>query len=184
MLLVNFLEALPLPRLFVATLVCGVIVGAVVIVSVRLALRALGGGATQVLPIQGSLITGLTTMFALMVAFSAAGIWRDDVQARAVVQRQANALENVVALSSYLPDALREEVRNEILHIGQRVVENDWPAMKRRVGPNEPLLDRSGISPVATLIASVSSQEQPQARHQMCCSARLSSYAVRDCTAK
>jgi hypothetical protein len=91
-----------------------------------------------------------------MVAFSAAGIWSDDVQARGAVQREANALENVVALSSYLPDALREEVRNEILHIGQRVVENDWPAMKRRVGPNEPLLDRSGISPVATLIAAVS----------------------------
>jgi hypothetical protein len=156
MLLVDFLEALPLPLLFVATLVCGVVVGAVVLVSVRLALRASGGGATQVLPIQASLITGLTTMFALMVAFSAAGIWSDDVQARAVVQREANAMENIAALANYLPDALREEVRNEILHLGQRVVENDWPAMKRRVRPNEPLLDRSEISPVAILIASLS----------------------------
>jgi hypothetical protein len=156
MLLVDFLQELPLPQLFVATLGCGVVVGAVVLVSVQLALRALGGGAAQVLPVQGSLITGLTTMFALMVAFSAAGIWSDDFQARAVVQREANALENIVALANYLPDALREEIQNQILRIGKNVVDNDWPAMKRRVGPNEPLLDRSEISPAAILIASVS----------------------------
>jgi hypothetical protein len=146
----------PLPQLFVATLACGVVVGAVVLTSVRLALRALGGGAAQVLPVQGSLITGLTTLFALMVAFSAAGIWSDDVQARVVVQREANALENIVALASYLPDASREEVRTEILRIAHLVVDKDWPAMKRRVGLNEPLFDRSEISPVAILIASLS----------------------------
>jgi len=59
MLLVDFLQELPLPQLFVATLGCGVVVGAVVLVSVQLALRALGGGAAQVLPVQGSLITGV-----------------------------------------------------------------------------------------------------------------------------
>ena len=156
MLLVDILQDFPLPKLFAATLGCGVVVGAVVLISVRLALRALGGAAAQVLPIQGSLITGLTTMFALMVAFSAAGIWSDDVQARAVVQREANALENIAALASYLPDASREEVLTEVLRIGRVVIDKDWPAMKRRVGPNEPLLDRAEVSPVAILIASLS----------------------------
>jgi hypothetical protein len=90
-----------------------------------------------------------------MVAFSAAGIWNDAIQARAAVQWEANAYENIVALASNLPDALREEVRKEILAAGQRVVGNDWPAMKRRVGPNEVLLERSN-SPIVRLMVRIS----------------------------
>ncbi|HEX5862657.1 MAG TPA: hypothetical protein VF014_00020 [Casimicrobiaceae bacterium] len=157
MLLLDFLQYLPLAELFAATVFCGVIVGAVVLVSVRLTLRALKVDPKQVLPIRESLIGGLTGMFAIMVAFSAAGIWSDDIRAREAVQREANALENIVALASYLPEKLREEVRNQILLVGRRIIQEDWPAMQRRTGPNEPLFERLDTSPIVNLIDRLSS---------------------------
>ncbi|MGA7427701.1 MAG: hypothetical protein WBX07_14050 [Rhodoplanes sp.] len=157
MLLLDFLQYLPLAELFAATVFCGVIVGAVVLVSVRLTLRALKVDPKQALPIRESLIGGLTGMFAIMLAFSAAGIWSDDIRAREAVQREANALENIVALSSYLPEQLRGEVRNQILVFGRHTIEEDWPAMQRRAGLNEPLFERSGRSPIVRLIDQLSS---------------------------
>jgi hypothetical protein len=129
----------------------------VVLVSVRLTLRALKVDPKQALPIRESLIGGLTGMFAIMLAFSAAGIWSDDIRAREAVQREANALENIVALASYLPEQLREEVRNQILVFGRRTIEEDWPAMQRRAGLNEPLFERLDSSPIVRLIDQLSS---------------------------
>lgn len=157
MLLLDFLQYLPLAELFAATIFCGAIVGAIVLFFVRLTLRALKVDRKQALPIRESLIGGLTGMFAIMLAFSAAGIWTDDIRAREAVQREANALENIVALASYLPDQLREEVRNKILVFGRRTIEKDWPAMQRRAGFNEPLFERLGRSPIVGLIDQLSS---------------------------
>ena len=81
-------------------------------------------------------------MFALMVAFSAAGIWSDAIQARGAVQREANSIENVVAIASSFPDEFREEVRREILLYARRTVQRDWPAMRRRAEVSETLFDR------------------------------------------
>jgi hypothetical protein len=155
--LLNFLELLPLPELFIACLVCGALVLVIVLVGVWLALRAGGTGRTHVLFLRDSLISGLSTIFALMVAFSAAGIWSDAIQARGAVQREANAIENIVALSSSFPDALREEVHVEILRYAQRVLDSDWPAMRRRASINEALYDRSN-SPLVALVTRISSE--------------------------
>lgn len=157
MLLLDFLQYLPLAELFAATIFCGAVVGAIVLFVVRLTLRALKVDRKQALPIRESLIGGLTGMFAIMLAFSAAGIWTDDIRAREAVQREANALENIVALASYLPEQLREEVRNKILVFGRRTIEKDWPAMQRRAGFNEPLFERLGRSPIVGLIDQLSS---------------------------
>ena len=89
-------------------------------------------------------------MFALMVAFSAAGIWSDAIQARGAVQREANSIENVVAIASSFPDEFREEVRREILLYARRTVQRDWPAMRRRAGVDETLFERSN-SPLVAL---------------------------------
>jgi hypothetical protein len=155
MFLLDLLQSLPPPQLFLATLACGVIVGAVVLMVVRFTVSALRVKPNQVFTLRDALITGVSNIFALMVAFSAAGIWNDAIQARAAVQREANAYENIVALASNLPDALRDEVRSEILLVGRRAVESDWPAMKRRVGPNDALLERMN-GPVVKLMARIS----------------------------
>ncbi len=83
------------------------------------------------------MISSLSAIFALMVAFSASGIWNDALQARAAVQREANAIENVTALASHYPEELRDEVHIAMLRYGRRVIENDWPAMQHRAGVND-----------------------------------------------
>lgn len=157
MLLLDYLQYLPLAELFAATVFCGAAVGAIVLFTIRLTLRALKVDRKQALPIRESLIGGLTGMFAIMLAFSAAGIWTDDIRAREAVQREANALENIAALASYLPEQLRDEVRNQILVFGQRTIDKDWPAMQQRATLNEQLFERLGRSPIVGLIDQLSS---------------------------
>jgi hypothetical protein len=96
MILLDFLESLPLLQLFLLTIICGLALGALVLVGVRGTVRLLRIGRTRPLPIRDALISSLSAMFALMVAFSAAGIWSDAIQARGAVQREANSIENIV----------------------------------------------------------------------------------------
>ena len=157
MTLLDFLEFLPLPRLFLVTIICGLAAGALVLIGVRVTVRVLRIGRTRPLPIRDALISSLSAMFALMVAFSAAGIWSDAIQARGAVQREANSIENIVAIASSFPDKFREEVHREILLYARRVVQRDWPAMRRRAGVNETLFERSD-SPLVALITRTSQE--------------------------
>jgi AraC-like DNA-binding protein len=150
----NFLELfepLPLPHLFFATLIWVALVGATVILIVRLGVRAIGIDPSQPILVRDAVIGSLSGMFALMVAFSASGIWNDALQARAAVQREANAIENVNALAVHYPAELREEVHDALLRYGRRVIESDWPAMKHRAGVNDTLFQR-GNGPLIQLI--------------------------------
>jgi Protein of unknown function (DUF4239) len=122
-----------------------------ILLSIRLTVRLIGLDPRQPILIRDAVISSLSAIFALMVAFSAAGIWNDAIQARAAVQREANAIENVNALASHYPAELREEVRAAMLSYGRRVIENDWPAMQRRAGVNEALYQR-GNGPIVQLI--------------------------------
>jgi hypothetical protein len=157
MIFLDFLESLPLPQLFLFTIICGLAFGSLVFVGVRGTVRLLRIGRTRPLPIRDALISSLSAMFALMVAFSAAGIWSDAIQARGAVQREANAIENVVAIASSFPDEFREEVHSEILRYARRAVQRDWPAMRRRADVNETLFDRSN-SPIGALITRTSQE--------------------------
>ena len=157
MTLLDFLESLPLPLLFPVTVICGFAAGALVLVAVRLAVHLLGIAPTRPLPIRDALIGSLSAMFALMVAFSAAGIWTDAIQARGAVQREANSIENIVAIAWSFPGDFREQVHNEMLRHARRTVQRDWPAMRRRAGLNETLFDRSN-SPLVALITLTSEE--------------------------
>jgi hypothetical protein len=157
MILLDFLEALPLPLLFLVTIVCGLAAGTLVLVAVRVTVHLLGIAPTQSLPIRDALIGSLSAMFALMVAFSAAGIWSDAIQARGAVQREANSIENIVAIGWSFPKDFREDVHNEMLRYARRTIQRDWPAMRRRAGLNETLFDRSN-SPLVALITRASEE--------------------------
>ena len=111
----TFLEQLPLAELFVGCLACGALVLLMVVVGVRLTLRALRLPPSQTLLEGNILVTLLSVLFSMLVAFSAAGIWNDQIQARAVIQREANAMENIYALASSYPNELREEVYNKLI---------------------------------------------------------------------
>jgi Protein of unknown function (DUF4239) len=147
----EFFEPLPLSELFFATLACVAMVGAAALLIVRIAVPLIGLDPRQPILVRDAVISSLSGMFALMVAFSASGIWNDALQARAAVQREANAIENVTALTSHYPAELREEVHSAMLSYGRRVIESDWPAMQHRAEVNEALYLR-GNGPIVHLI--------------------------------
>jgi hypothetical protein len=153
--LLNFLELLPLPQMFVACLACGAVVLFVVTVGVWVALRVLRVPPTRILFESGILITVLSLMFAVLIGFASAGIWNDEVQARAAVQREANAIENIVALASSYPTELREQIHVEMMRYARNVLDRDWPAMQQRTDANENLYDRSN-SPLVALVTRIS----------------------------
>src|SRR6266487_497782 len=97
----DFLQGLPVPILLAATLCLAVVLSLVIAVLVRLSVRLSGVDPAKPLPIQ-DLVPVTSIFFALMVAFSASGIWNDWLQARNAVQREALALENVLALAEGL----------------------------------------------------------------------------------
>src|SRR5262249_14532986 len=155
MALLDWLELLPLPLLFLVALLCGFAAGALVFVAVRLAVHLLRIAPTQPLPIRDALIGSLSAMFALLVSFSAGGIWSDAIEARAGVQREANSIENVSAIAWTLPHEFRDAIHNDMLRYARRTVQRDWPAMRRRADVNETMFDRSN-SPLVAMITHTS----------------------------
>jgi hypothetical protein len=160
--MLDVLESLPLLPLFLVIIICGFAAGALVLVAVRVTVHLLDLDSSHPLPIRDALISSLSAMFALMVAFSAAGIWTDSIQARAAVQREANSIENIVAIAWSFPGEFRDKVHDEMLRHARRTIQREWPAMRRRVGLNEILLDRSN-SPLVALIT-LTSQENSSGR--------------------
>jgi hypothetical protein len=141
--MLEFLQNLELPLMFAATLVLALVPTWIILIAVRLSARWSGADAAKVLPIHGNVLTSASALFALMLAFSAAGIWNDTLQARSAVQREANALENVFGLANALPPELRDVVKNGVINYAEGVVERDWQAMARKVAIGDPIYGNS-----------------------------------------
>ena len=118
--------------IFVIAIGGAVLLALFVVVAVRLAVARSGFAHGEPLPIKDAIMSASNTIFSLMVAFSAAGIWNDTLQARTAVQREAHALQNVTALADGLPATLRTMVRQGVTAYVKRVVELDWPAMSHK----------------------------------------------------
>src|SRR5260221_5657368 len=155
--LLDLLEPLPLPQLFLVTIISGFAASALVLITVRVTVHLLRIDPSKPLPIRDAVITSLSTMFALMVAFAAAGIWSDAIQGRGAVQREANSIENIFAIAWSFPEGFRNDIHDEMLRHARRTVQSDWPAMRRRAGLNEALFDRSN-SPLVAMIRRTSEE--------------------------
>ena len=134
---------LPLLPMFAAVLVIGLAVCWLVIATVRTGVRLTGFVSGETLPVRESIIGACTSLFALTVAFAAAGIWNDALNARSTVQREADALENATVLSAGLPADLRIKVLADIKAYARSVVDVDWPEMARGGSLEDPVFDRS-----------------------------------------
>jgi Protein of unknown function (DUF4239) len=141
MWLLDFLQNLSLPAMFLSTLAIGLVLCWTSMFIIRLAIRTAGLDSPTPLPIRDTIIGATSAIFALMMAFSAAGIWNDTLQASTAVQREANALENVVALAGGLPSDLTETVKARVRSYAKQVIDHDWPAMTHRVGINDRVYD-------------------------------------------
>lgn len=134
---------LPLTAMFfvvwsISTAICWLLIGLV-----RFAVPRLGYRLDAPLPIRDSLINACGALFALIVAFSAAGIWNDAASARTAVQREADAVENALVVSSGLPDAMRGELNERLQAYLKDVIAVDWPAMARSAPLHDAVFDRS-----------------------------------------
>lgn len=141
MVLLNLLQQLPLVGLFAATLAIGLAICWAVLAGVRFAVKRSGFDPSVILPVRDALINAVGAIFALMVAFSAAGIWNDSNQANTAVQRESNALENMLALAPSLPTDLADRLRDQVRDYTRLVVEKDWPAMQRSAAVDDPVYD-------------------------------------------
>ena len=142
MQILDFLQNLPLPSLLAATVFLALLLCWIILVLVRLGVRMTGSGSAKSLPIQ-DMVMVTSLMFALMLSFAAAGIWNDWVQARGAVQREALALENVLALSDGLSPERAAKVRAGVLAYARAAAEQEWPAMAEQVDMDDPLYDVS-----------------------------------------
>jgi Protein of unknown function (DUF4239) len=143
MWLLDFLQNLSLTTMFIATVAIGLAVCWIMLALVRVGIRSSGVDPAIPLPIRDTLIDSISAIFALMMAFSAAGIWNDSWQANTAVQREANALENVLALARSLPADLAEKMREAVNSYAREVVDRDWPAMKRKSAIDDPIYETS-----------------------------------------
>ena len=143
MWLLDFLQNLSLTTMFIATLAIGLALCWTVLALVRLGIRSSGVDPTTPLPIRDTLIDAVSAIFALMMAFSAAGIWNDTSQASTAVQRESNALENVLALARSLPADLAEKMREAVNSYAREVVNRDWPAMASKIAIDDPAYEAS-----------------------------------------
>jgi hypothetical protein len=120
---------------------------------VRVGIRFLRFDPGSSLPLF-ELVTVTSIMFALMLSFAAAGIWNDWVQARSAVQREALALENVLALADGLSPDRAARIKAGVISYAKAAPEYEWPAMARQVDMDDPLYaisDRALVSLIAEL---------------------------------
>lgn len=134
---------LPLAAMFLAILALSVAACWLLIGLVRFAVPRLGYRLDEPLPIRDSIINTCGALFALIVAFSAAGIWNDAVSARTAVQREADAVETALTLAAVLPEETRSELTGGLQDYLREVVAVDWPAMARSTRLTDPAFDRS-----------------------------------------
>lgn len=134
---------LPLAGMFLAVLALGLAACWLLIGLVRFAIPHLGFRLDHQLPIRDSIINACGALFALIVAFSAVGIWNDAVSARTAVQREADAVETALALSVVLPEETRAELATGLQDYMREVVSIDWPAMAKSMPLTDPVFDGS-----------------------------------------
>jgi hypothetical protein len=153
----DYLQSLPIPTLLAVTLVLGLVVSWAILGLVRLGVRLSGFDTAKPLPIQ-DLVPVTSIFFALMVAFSASGIWNDWLQARNAVQREALALENVLALAEGLSSERAGKVKESVGAYAKAVAQHEWPAMARQADMEDPFYAVSDpilVSLVAELASEV-----------------------------
>ena len=143
MWLLDFLQNLSLTTMFLAILAIGLALCWIIILLIRLGVRCFGLDPKIPLPIRDTLIDSISAIFALMMAFSAAGIWNDISQANTAIQRESNALENVLALARSLPADLSEKMREVVNSYARQVLRRDWPAMASKIPVDDPIYEAS-----------------------------------------
>jgi len=85
----------------------------------------------------GAVVAVIGTTYAVILAFTLAGVWNTFQEAQANEEQEANSLVNVFRIASQLQDANAKPIQELCGRYAENVLAREWPAMSNREMPPE-----------------------------------------------
>ena len=85
----------------------------------------------------GAVVAVIGTTYAVILAFTLAGVWAMFQQAQANEEQEANALVNVFRIASQLKDPNAKAIQELCVRYADNALEREWPAMEKQQMPPE-----------------------------------------------
>ena len=85
----------------------------------------------------GAVVAVIGTTYAVILAFTLAGVWAMSQQAQANEEQEANALVNVFRIASQLKDPNARAIQELCVRYVDNALQREWPAMLKQQLPPE-----------------------------------------------
>lgn len=108
----------------------------------------------------GAVVAVIGTTYAVILAFTLAGVWAMFQQAQANEEQEANALVNVFRIAKELNDPNAKAIQELCVRYADNALEVEWPAMLKQQLPSE---GGEIINQLWTLAGAVQAHAQPDA---------------------
>ena len=108
----------------------------------------------------GAVVAVIGTTYAVILAFTLAGVWAMLQQAQANEEQEANALVNIYRIASQLKDPNAKPIQELCVRYANNALEREWPAMDKRQMPPE---GAEIINQFWTLAGEIQARAQPDA---------------------
>ena len=108
----------------------------------------------------GAVVAVIGTTYAVILAFTLAGVWAMLQQAQANEEQEANALVNIYCIASQLKDPNAKPIQELCVRYANNALEREWPAMDKRQMPPE---GAEIINQFWTLAGEIQARAQPDA---------------------
>ena len=108
----------------------------------------------------GAVVAVIGTTYAVILAFTLAGVWAMFQQAQANEEQEANALVNVFRIASQLKDPNAKAIQELCMRYVDNALEKEWPAMEKEQDLPE---GNQMINQLWTLAGEAQAHAQPDA---------------------
>ena len=85
----------------------------------------------------GAVVAVIGTTYAVILAFTLAGVWNMFQQAQTNEEQEANSLVNVYRIASQLQDPDAKPIQELCVRYGENALNREWPAMEKEQMPPE-----------------------------------------------
>jgi Protein of unknown function (DUF4239) len=108
----------------------------------------------------GAVVAVIGTTYAVILAFTLAGVWAMFQQAQNNEEQEANALVNVYRIASQLDDPNARTIQQLSVTYSDNALQREWPAMEKEEMPEE---NAEIINQLWTLAGKIAGHSQPDA---------------------
>jgi hypothetical protein len=108
----------------------------------------------------GAVVAVIGTTYAVILAFTLAGVWAMLQGAQANEEQEANALMNIYRIASQVKDPNAKAIQGLCVRYANNALEREWPAMDKRQMPPE---GGEIINQFWTLAGEIQARAQPNA---------------------